>query len=130
MRLEVIARLHELKEKTTLLVNNLYQLKLATSQIRKSQSLKIILKCILVIGNQLNQSNSMLEKANGFRLNILAELDQTKVNSKDNSELSVLNILAYICSLKFKNDWFKTFRSELDAVENASNGIFLFATFL
>ena len=116
----MIALVHEIDEKTLTLIANLNQLKLAAEQVRKRQLLKDTVEFVLSIGNQLNPNDCTLNQASDFLLNILPHLDNKKVN--DNCEISFLNVLVYICSVKYGNDFFKTFYSELNGVENASKG--------
>ena len=70
----------------------------------------------------MNENNSNLCQAQGFRLNILPQLDQIKVNGSESSEITFLNLLAYLCSSKYGDSWFKAINSELDRIENASKG--------
>jgi hypothetical protein len=122
LRLESIARLHEFDDKIQMLTANLNEIKIATRQARNSQSFRSIVEFILAIGNHLNENNSNLCQAQGFRLNILPQLDQIKVNGSESSEITFLNLLAYLCSSKYGDNWFKVLNSELDRIENASKG--------
>jgi len=123
VRLELIARLHEFDDKIKMLTTSLNDIKIATRQARNSQSFKNIVEFILAIGNHLNENNSNLCQAQGFRLNILPQLDQIKVNGGErSSEITFLNFLAYLCSSKYEDNWFRSLNTELDRIDNASKG--------
>ena len=110
---------HDFSEKINLFSTNLTQLEQATDQVRKSQTLKDIFQFVLALGNHLNQNISNLSQACGFRLNILPQLDQTKINGNQ-SNVSLLNVIVYACQVKYGDDWFEIFNVELGGVEAAS----------
>lgn len=85
-----------------------------------------------MIGNHLNKGNPRLGEANAFKLNVLPQLDQTKLASysgkASNTSTNLLHLLARLCEKQYPESLF--LRDDFQSIEQASksknNLLFLF----
>lgn len=70
-----------------------------------------------MIGNHLNKGNPRLAEANAFRLNVLPQLDQTKI-SGDKSSVNIMNLLVRLCEKQYPESI--KLRNDLESIEQAA----------
>ena len=132
--------MYEFEEKCSELNSMLNILHKATDQVKTSQKFKNtievnralinwlfqqqknfnhkLIQLILVIGNHLNKGSPRLGEANAFKLNVLPQLDQTKLNSESNSPINLLNLLARLCEKQYPDSL--NLRHDFQSIEQAS----------
>ncbi|XP_052821896.1 delphilin-like [Octopus bimaculoides] len=114
-RLKVLLFRADFKERITKLNSIIHNIMTASVQLRKSNLLVNVLQMILAIGNFLNEGNSRISNAAGFRINFLTQIDDTK---DIENKTSLLHSLTEAVSKKFPNS---DLRSELLAVIECAN---------